>query len=178
LQLVSLGVEFMSRMFAGMVFVLTQILPIALAQDIPAAGASEQESKPALQLILSPDDITVVPNGEFTLSVKLINNSKETIWCTGSMNSSGIDEEYTYDIRTRDGKPVPRIRMKGTIYPSTDCAVGPGESFDKGLPGLMRAFDFSRPGVYTIQVSCPDWAHPEHRPTVSNIVRVTVKTPK
>jgi hypothetical protein len=149
-------------------------------QPVGAADAAAQETKPALQLILSPDHITVTPDSNFKLSIKWINNSHETVWCNTAMSSSGIDEVYTYDIRTNDGKPVPRVpeKEKPSLEMGNDCAIMPGQSMDMSLPGLMGAFEMKRPGAYTVHVSRPDGSHPGRMLGTSNIVKVTVKAPE
>lgn len=139
-----------------------------------------------LELILSPDKVTVAPDGKFHLSVKWINRSGVAVGCFRSSMNSPVDEAFTYDVRDGDGRPVPRIPVDGPVgyLPSHGedyCTVGPGRTpFESSLGDLMRAFEMKKPGVYTVRV----WRQanfmgsgsigPDTITVVSNTVTVTV----
>lgn len=144
----------------------------------PAGNPNPDEGQPKLpvKLILSPEHILVTSDSNFTLAVKVMNQSQKRMWCIGGLDTSGVDDNFKYDIRWSDGKPVQRVRKIGQPYPpGPPCTVLPGEDFDTGLPGLMDAFDMRQPGVYTVQVSLPDPDHPGQMLATSNVVTVTVK---
>jgi hypothetical protein len=145
---------------------------------VKAPDTAVDTAKPAVQLILSPDRSTTTPDGNLELSLKWVNLSGEQQWCSPSSYTSGIDEEYIYDIRTSDGKPVQRALGIGSPNPwSAFCTVAPGASIGLSLSGLMHAFDMRHPGVYTVQVSLPDRAYPGQMLGTSNKITVTVKAP-
>jgi hypothetical protein len=169
----------MKSVVLGCVCAVIQILPGLAAQEPkPVSGASAQVSKPALQLILSPDHITVTSDSDFDLPVTLVNQSPKDIWCNSNVWSSGIDEGYTYDIRVSNGEPVKRFPGKekesSSPYPSSPCALGPGYSVETTVGHLMRAFVMNRPGVYTVQISRRDPTYPVRALGTSNVVTVTV----
>jgi hypothetical protein len=151
---------------------------VALLQMLPAITA--QGPKSSLQLILFPDQITATSDGNFELYIKWVNHSNEVMMCGPNFWSSGVDEGYIYNIRTSDGKQIQRIPGKEKENSSPMpmlgiCAVGPGRSVETSVGHLMSAFAMKQPGVYTVQVSRPDWAHPGLVLGASNIVAVTVK---
>ena len=150
--------------------------------QVAPTAAPAQDTKPPVEVILSPDNITVAPNSDLVLSLKWINHSCERQFWGLAEFSAGIIEGYVYDIRTSDGKPVPRIpgkeKEKAFTYPSTGSEAGavlmPGESVDTVVPGLMRAFQMNSPGVYTIQISLPNPDQQNQLLGTSNKVTVTV----
>ena len=162
----------------GFVFVVMQIVPRTLAQVSQPVAAQEGHSLP-LQLIFSPDKIEVSSDSDPELTITWINDSHQNVWCELGLSTSGIDERYTYDIRTAEGKAVPRVRKKGDPRGwGTPCGVPPGTSLELFVGRLMHVFDMKRPGVYTVQLSLPDNAQPGRILGKSNILTVTVKAPK
>jgi hypothetical protein len=56
--------------------VAAAILPVALAQEPkPVPSSASQSSKPAVELIVSPDDIATTTSGGFNLLIKWVNNT-------------------------------------------------------------------------------------------------------
>jgi hypothetical protein len=169
----------MNGAITGCIFVAIQALTLS-AQEVRLASATlVQTPKPAMQLILSPDHITVTPDSTFKLSVKWINLSNEDVDCTSIQTTSPVIEMYTYDIRASDGKAIPRIpqKEKPYTYPFTQCVLGPGQDVEMGVGCVMCAFDMRRPGVYTVRISIPDPAHPDQMLGTSNMVTITVTAP-
>jgi hypothetical protein len=151
-----------------------------VAQDSRSAAATApQESKSAVQLILSPDHIDVSTDSKFPLSVKIINQSKENVPCMSDFASSGIDEKYKYDVRTIDGSPV--LRVPGTINRSRmfwgPCGVAPGSSLEFTLGCIMCAFEMRKQGVYTVQVTYEFVSKDGPVISTSNKVTITVRAP-
>ncbi len=161
-----------------------------LAATCVHSQSTKNESHPRsfkfpVELILSPEHLTVKSNGVLPLRIRRINHSNEQLPCGGGPVSTGIEEKYLYDIRTSDGKPVPRIpgkeKERATHFPiSADswCRWAPGDTQDFFLPGLMGAFQMNKPGDYTVQVSWPDDEHPGLILGRSNVVTVTVIAPQ
>jgi hypothetical protein len=173
----------MKSIILGMCFIVTQVLSDGLGQQVKSApGTVARETRPSLQLTISPDHFTVTPGSNFDLSITLVNQSLHDIWCEYNFRSSGIDEGYVYDIRASDGKPVRRIpgkeKERSSPYPSSPCALAPGHSLEISVGHLVRAFDMKGPGLYTIRVSRPDPDHPGKMLGTSNAVTVTVKAPE
>jgi hypothetical protein len=138
-----------------------------------------------VELILSPENITVAPHSDLQLTIRWINHSNKTLFCDYSMFTSGISEGYIYDIQTLDGKPVQRVpareKEKAIPVPASlggYCEIKPGDAADRLLLGLMRAFEMNRPGEYAVQVSVPDPDHPNQILGRSNVVTITVKAPR
>ena len=171
---------FMKSLIIGCIFAMMQVqLGIAAQEPKPAPRTAAQEPKQAMQLILSPDHITVTPDSNFELYVKWINKSNEDVDCSSSF-SNHLNEIYSFDIRTNDGQPVPRVIPKppynGGFY--TPCDVGPGQSSDFEVGCVMCVFKMRQPGVYTVQISLPDPDHPGRMLGTSNKMTVTVKAPE
>ena len=171
----------MTKIIVGCISLIMQLSPVAFGQTAKSASATAaQEPKLALQLTLSPDDITVTADSNFNLSVKWVNQSHKPIWCIPLVSfSSKLDESFTYDVRTNDGRPVPRAGKVGRDFNETpDCMVGPdGGSIESLLGCVMCAFEMRRPGVYTVQISRPDPEHSGQFLGISNKVTITVKAP-
>lgn len=161
------------------------ILPPRCAGQYASTAPEQKATTPDLELILSPDNVIVMPNGDLKLFVKWINHSDKALWCSSGEFSTGIVERYIYDISTDDGKAVPRIKGKeresATPYPLMGgdfCRLKPGASTEQILPGLMQVFEMNRPGKYAIRVSIADPDHAGRLLGSSNIVKVTVKAPQ
>lgn len=160
------------------------VLPNIPAQK-GAVGADHAEVKLPVELVFSPDHFTVAPHSNLKLPIKWVNHSDRQIWCGDLPTSTGISEKYIYDIRSGEGKPVPRIPGKekehATNYPYDEgdfCRLAPGASLGQFVVGLMSAFEMNQPGEYTIRVSLPDPDHPGQILGRSNVVTVTVKVPQ
>jgi hypothetical protein len=170
----------MKGIIFGFVFSLMQIAPGTLAQVSQSISAQDGNRLP-LRLIFSPDKIEVSSDSDPELTITWVNDSHQNVWCELALSTSGIDERYTYDIRTAEGKAVPRVRKKGDPRGfGTPCGVPPGASLELFVGRVMQVFDMKRPGVYTVQLSLPDPdnAHPGWILGKSNILTVTVKAPK
>jgi hypothetical protein len=167
----------MNKGTIGCIFIAIQALTLSAQEARLASATAVQKPTPAVQLILSPDNITVMPDSTFKLSVKWINLSNENVDCTSIQTTSPFTEMYTYDIRASDGKAIPRIpqKEKPYTYPFTQCVLGPGQDAETGVGCVMCAFDMRRPGVYTVRISIPDPAHPGQMLGASNKVTITVK---
>jgi hypothetical protein len=161
----------------GCIFIATQALTLSAQEAKLASATLVQTPKPAVQLILSPDHITVTTDSNFTLNLKWINKSHDLVWCTPNFSTAKIDESFIYDVRASNGGSVSPAPGKRTFDGEiSDCAVAPdGGTFNRSIGCVMCAFDMRHPGVYAVQISLPDSAHPGHMLGTSNKVTVTVK---
>jgi hypothetical protein len=116
------------------------------------------------------------------LNVIMTNTSDHNIACDFYWYDS-LDRNYKYEVVYEDGKPASKIVRK-TPFNTDPCIIPPGESKSSGGE-ISRAFDFSRPGKYTIQVSRSIWGDDQRRETIgivqnkqpevkSNIITVIV----
>jgi|HubBroStandDraft_1064217.scaffolds.fasta_scaffold56026_2 hypothetical protein len=167
----------MKGIIFGFVFAVMQMVPGTLAQ-VPRPSSAQEGQKLPVRLIFSPDKIQVLSDSDPALTITWINDSDQTVWCDSTLSTSGVDKQYTYAIRTVDGKTVPRVRDIGDPYPESPCALGSGASMKLPVGHLMRVFDMKRPRVYTVQLSLPDNDHPGRIRGKSNILTVTVKAPE
>ena len=155
---------------------------------LPGIGAQVGKGSPPgkaprlpVELVLSPDRVTVTPNSDLELSIEWINQSRNALQCDFPETRSGIDERYEYEIRRSDGQPVSRIpgkekeKNRDFSWSGADyCRLMPGASEGFVVSGLMKAFEMNRPGEYTVQVSLPDPDRPGQILGRSNAVTVTV----
>lgn len=163
------GGHFMNHAVLGLILAVAQLLPEGFAQ----------ESKPILQLSLSPDKSEVVSGTKFDLTLRVVNLTQQIVDCTRVLDQNNLDVTYTYDIRASDGKPVSYIYEKEApkFVSARPCQLQPKDSFEITLVGLMSAYEMKPPGVYSIQVLRPDRSHPGRQLGASNKVTVIVKAP-
>jgi hypothetical protein len=123
----------------------------------PTAETPQAESELGLELILHADRTTVMPKEDVILYAKWVNHSRSAIMCNPDFSTSKIDERYLFDVRTSDGRPVPRIDNNPTHYNiNRPCGVGPGGEMDALVGCINCAFAMRNPGLYTVQVSYRD----------------------
>lgn len=160
----------MNRAMLGLILAVVQLLPESFAQ----------EPKPTLQLDLSPDKTEVVGGTQFRLTMRVVNLTERVVDCTRVEDDSNLDVTYTYDVRTTDGKSLPNPYDKVVPHSlrARPCKLQPKESFETSVGSLMSGYGMKRPGVYSIQISRPDPAHPGRQLGTSNKVIVIVKAPE
>jgi hypothetical protein len=166
----------MKGMILGCIFAVTQILSVTLAQD-PKSTSEANSSQSVVQLVISPENIAVLPDNKDNLSIKWINKTNQNVDCLPNFTSGQVDEKYIYDVRVRSGASVPRVAGKRApnYLMISPCGVAPGQSVEMTIGCVMCAFDMRHPGVYTVQVSLPDPSNPGHMFGTSNKVTITVK---
>jgi hypothetical protein len=154
------------------------VLGLMLAAVQVLSGSATSEQKPTLQLDLSPVKIEVESGTDFHLSMRVVNLTHRIVDCTRVVDSNNMDVTYTYDVRTSDGKALSKTDAPGALNARPCTLGGPNHSFETTVGHLMDVYQMNRPGVYTVQVSRPDQAHPGQFLGKSNIVSVTVKAPE
>lgn len=135
------------------------------------------EDAPPLALVFSPDHITASVRQELGMGVgvTLFNQSASTdVNCDTHISADGVDDNYTYDVKTSDGKPVPRLHPGNYRLFSTKCELQPGRSTQVNIPCLMCAFDTRKPGEYTVKMTRPDPSRPGKVLGTSNTLTITV----
>ncbi|HXW91736.1 MAG TPA: hypothetical protein VEK33_14390 [Terriglobales bacterium] len=128
--------------------------------------------------ILETDSkLDVKAGAEIGINIEKKNTSKHDIDCFSAWsNLSGLDEGYQYDLRDANGEPVAKRGVQNplpfTRGPGAQVCK-PGETGASNNIILTRAYDLSRPGKYTVQVS---QAAPGYGPGVvkSNTIKISV----
>jgi len=141
------------------------------------AGCSDGHFGYTDNIFDSDSKLDAKAGAEIGINIEKQNTSKHDIDCSGAWSKlSGLDEGYQYDIRDANGAPVDKRsvenRLPFTLRPETHVCK-PGESGATNNITLTRAYDLSRPGKYTVQVS---QAAPGYGPGVvkSNTITITV----
>jgi hypothetical protein len=119
-----------------------------------ACAAYSQSSQQPFTITISTEKPELKVGDHVYLKVVMKNTSDHDISCDSYWYDT-LDRNYIYDVVFEDGKPAQKIQRK-TPSSSHPCIISPTES--KASGGVIsRAYDFSRPGKYTIQVSRPVW---------------------
>ena len=129
---------------------------------------------------ISADAPVVKAGRPVIVNVTVTNTSKREIDASGSVNESlGMDTYNRYDIRDASGNSVDKAANKqaepvvgGGGMP---IMIKPGESKLVSSDVVSTAYDLSRPGRYTIQLSRSASGRSKEEPTIkSNKITVTV----
>lgn len=139
-------------------------------------------------LVLSAAKSVVQSGDPVDLRVVMINTSDHDVDCTTN-GSNALDLSYEYEVGAEKGHPVRKIEKEhhggSSILP---CVLKPGQSDTPSGGRISVLSDFSRAGVYTIQVSRNVWGDENRpgtfgrgndRPSIvkSNTITVTVVGP-
>jgi hypothetical protein len=159
---------------------------VAIAMLGTALVAYSQNAPFTIALSAAKSKVDV--GGPVDLRVVMTNTSDHDVDCTTN-GSNALDRSYEYEVTDENGRPVRKIEKEhhggSSIWP---CIVKPGQSDGPSGGRISVLYDFSRPGLYTIQVSRKVWGDEDrpgtfgkgndHAPVVkSNIITVTVVGP-
>lgn len=128
--------------------------------------AFSQTSQQPFTITIKAEKKQVKAGDHVYLDVVMTNTSDHEIACDFYWYDA-LDRNYIYDVVDEDGYPVPKIVRK-TPSNTDPCILSPGESRSSGGV-ISRAFDLSRPGKYTIQVSRPIWGDDQKPGTAGTV---------
>jgi len=105
----------------------------------------------------------------------LLTNTSDRDMSGAVADQMGLASGYKYDVRDEDGNPVKRQQWQGPVIGRTRDSgpVRPGETRTQRSE-ITSAYDLSKPGTYTIQVSRPVSDEPGAALVKSNAVTVTI----
>ena len=151
----------------------------AVAQNTPPPfTATITAESPAVNI--GPDRYTIQDSSKVFVTVHITNTSKTNLSFGYDQDSrTGICSGHQYEVRGGDGTAVPMRPIQHPEVGSTGHGwparvLKPGESMD--IPGdyISHAYDLSRPGEYTMQLSRAIGDDPKHGFVKSNIIALTV----
>jgi hypothetical protein len=125
-------------------------------ESMPSADELDsQTTKQPFAVIIHAYNPQVKVGDPVGIGIEMKNISDHEIDCAAA-NSNGTDRNYRYEVLDEHGHPAPKIVTKAPSE-KTPCILGPGNNAFYSGTQISDAFDFSRPGKYTIQLSRPIW---------------------
>jgi hypothetical protein len=113
-------------------------------------GQANSNTSPAPFSIKIKGPSQIKSGAEIEVRVQLTNDSDHSVDAS-AFYMGGVDFQYDYDIRDKDGKSIEaRAKPKGGSIVTVTLA--PGESREEGTL-VNRAFAMTQPGEYEIQLS-------------------------
>lgn len=130
-------------------------LLLLMTSGVFSLGRSQSTRQPFV-ITISPESQTVRAGSEVEVTVHLKNTSDRELDLSANISGlTGVDPNYTYEVRDSSGSLVPRRAYKhpelATGHPVFPRTVGPGESVADREP-ISRLLDLSKPGNCVIQV--------------------------
>jgi len=128
---------------------------LLIAASALSAMGQNRSGEQSFVITVSPDSQVARTGSDVVITVRFENRSRQELDFSANISdNTGVDPNYTYDVRDSRGNLVPR-----RVYPHPELATGhavlrkvaPGESVSDTEP-IGRLSDMSKPGKYSIQV--------------------------
>lgn len=113
--------------------------------------AQKHTDKPPLTLVLMSDETKVSLGTDVFVKIVWTNTSKVELNASLYRYASGLDSNYTLDLRDSGRHSVAK-RPPPATFSAEFGTLAPGHSMVDNID-LSRVFDLSHPGDYTLQVS-------------------------
>jgi len=129
-------------------------LLLLITSGVFSLGRSQSAKQPFV-ITISPESQTVRTGSEAEITVHLKNTSDRELDLSANISDlTGVDPNYTCEVRDCSGRLVPRRAYKHPELATGSAVfrtIQPGESVADTEP-IGRLLDLSKPGKYVIQV--------------------------
>jgi len=115
-----------------------------------------QQSAAPFSLTIATDQSNSKPAHDLFINIEIKNISNLPFECSRNPISGGLDVAFQYEIRTAEGRAVPRVHATNSFMDKSShgwpCLLQPGETI-LTVANIGRAYDIQTPGKYLIQIS-------------------------
>jgi len=139
-----------------MSFLLSTGMMLLIASGA-APSAGQSLAKQPFTIVISTENLNLKVGSPVTIKLELTNTSQQSLDASANISDqTGFDPNFNIDVRDPNGHPAAKKVLKhpelagGHAHP--DWALAPGATLTEHF-NLDRAYDFSQPGQYVIQMS-------------------------
>jgi hypothetical protein len=139
-----------------MSFLLSTGMMLLIASGAASPGGQSLAKQP-FTIVISTENLNVKVGSPVTIKLELTNTSQQSIDTSANIsNQTGLDPNFNIDVHDPSGHPaakkVPKHPELATGRAFLDRLLAPGATLTEHFD-LSRAYDFSQPGQYVIEMS-------------------------